>query len=214
MRKIKVLIVDDHPFIRRGIKACLDMESDMEVVAEAGSGQAAIQKSHELNPDVVLLDLVLPDIPGTQVIREICSRNAAVRVVVCSNFSDDGHIVSAMQAGAFGYLVKTDPPDRIVQAIRDAAVGKPTLNQYVESRVFHQSEFGHIQKRNQPPLTAREIDILKMMARGLSNKEIAEQCFISEGTVRTHIFHIQAKLDLDSRSKLVIYAVRQGLVLP
>jgi DNA-binding NarL/FixJ family response regulator len=119
-----------------------------------------------------------------------------------------------VEAGAVGYLLKIDAPERIVLALRDAAAGRTTLNLYMRSKINQQNEHGPSQKQEQSVLTAREIDILKLMANGLSNKEIAEQCFISEGTVRTHIFHMQAKLDLDSRAKLVIFAVRKGLVLP
>ncbi len=209
---IKVMIVDDHPFIRLGIRSTIASEPGMQVVFEAPGGLAAIQYARQSALDVILVDLALPDIPGVQVIETILKDKPGVKLLVCSNFSDDQHIIASLQAGAIGYLLKTDPPEKIIQAIRDAFEGKTTLSRLAESSLISHLQHQPARPAPTPELTGREIEILKLMAGGKSNAEIAAQCFISEGTVRTHISHIQAKLNLDSRAKLVIYAVREGLI--
>lgn len=211
---IRVLIVDDHPFIRKGIQMVIAMELDMEVVAETNSGLEAIRLYQQTRPDVVLMDLVLPDISGIQATKEICLENPQARVLVCSNYSDDQWIISAMEAGAKGYLVKTDPPERIIQAIREMAAGNVALTRQVESTLLQYLQRRPVIKNDMHPLTSREIEILKMIARGATNTEIAEKCYISEGTVRSHIHHIQNKLGLENRAQLAIYAVKERLINP
>jgi len=209
---IKVMIVDDHPFIRLGMRAVLAAEPGLVVVAEAGDGQTALQLQREYLPDVILVDLSLPDMAGTLLIETILRENPMVKALVCSNFSDDQHVVASLQAGAVGYLLKTDSPEKIINAIRSAYEGKPTLSALAETSLFNHFQKARVAATPVVELTGREIEILKLMAAGKSNTEIAALCFISEGTVRTHISHIQAKLNLDNRAKLVIYAVKEGLI--
>lgn len=208
---IRVFIVDDHPFIRKGIRAFIEQEPDILVIGESGSGLEALKLCRQDPPDVLLLDLSLPDMPGIQILKELQHQSLRIRTVVCSSYSDDDNILAAIQAGATGYLIKTDPPEKILQALRNAYHGISTLSDFVESRVTEMDQPG-----NSPPLalhhlTTRELQILRLLATGHTNHEIAEKCFISEGTVRTHIFHMQEKLSIDSRAKLVIYSIKQGI---
>jgi len=208
---IRVIIVDDHPFIRKGIRAFIEQEPDILVIGETGSGIEGLRLCHQEPPDVLLLDLSLPDMPGIQILKELQHQSPQIRTVVCSSFSDDDNILAAIQAGAIGFLIKTDPPEIILQALRNAYHGITTLSDFVESRVTEIDQQGNSPTLALQHLTSRELEILRLLATGHNNHEIAEKCFISEGTVRTHIFHMQEKLGIDSRAKLVIYSIKQGI---
>jgi len=208
---IRVLIVDDHPFLRKGIRAFIEQETDIEVSGETGSGKECLRLCQQNPPDVLLLDLSLPDMPGIQILKELQRTSPQLRIVVFSSYSDDDNILAAIQAGATGYLIKTDRPEKILQALRNAHHGISTLSDFVEARVADMDQQGDDAIPAMHHLTTRELEILRLLATGHTNHEIAEKCFISEGTVRTHIFHMQEKLGIDSRARLVIYSIKQGI---
>jgi DNA-binding NarL/FixJ family response regulator len=209
--KTKIIVIDDHPLMRQGIIATLRNEYDLDIVGEADCGKAALEMAPRLSPDIVLLDLNLPDMPGESVIQKLKKNYPFIKTIVLSNYSDSSHIQIAIKAGAFGYLVKTDPPEAVIQAIRDAMIGKKTFTNVVKNKFTFLNDIDCLQKTVQPILTQREIDILCLIARGLSNREIAERCCVSESTVRSHIFHIKEKKGVDSREMLVVIALREGL---
>jgi NarL family two-component system response regulator LiaR len=210
---ITVLIVDDHPTMRQGIRALLERQPDIKVVGESNNGTQAIQMACQFKPDVVLMDLQMPGKSGLDAIKEILAETPSLRILVFSNSSEDKTIMAAIEAGAIGYLLKIDATEKIIQSVRDAYHNTPTFSTQAQSELLsyihsHRST----QTASTAQLTPRELIILKLMANGLTNEEMAAQAFISEGTVRTHISHILQKLHLDNRAQAVLYAVREGLV--
>ena len=209
---IKVLIVEDHPFMRKGMRVYISAEDDLEVVGEAPNGAAALELTRSLSPDVILMDLVLPDMNGIEVIHQICEFCPTARILVLSNYSDDNSVIASLEAGAMGYMLKTDPPQMVVQAIRDATSGRSTMSSRANYSVMQHMQRKPALKHLDEFLTRRELQILKLMAVGMTNQEIAEKCVISETTVRSHINNMVTKLKLENRVQLVIYAVREGVV--
>lgn len=210
--KIKVLIVEDHPFMRKGMRVYISAEEDLEVVGEAPNGAAALELALRLSPDVILMDLVLPDMNGIEVIQQISGYDPAPKILVLSNYSDDNSVIASLQAGAMGYMFKTDPPQMVVQAIRDATSGRSTMTSRANYSVMQYMLRKPAVKHPEELLTRREYEILKLMAVGMTNQEISEKCVISETTVRSHINNMVTKLGLENRVQLVIYAVREGVV--
>ena len=209
---IRVLIVDDHPVMRQGIRALLEHEADILVVGEAKNGDEGVAQAALLRPDVILMDLQLPGKSGLDAIREIHLENPGIRILVFSNFSEDKTIMEAVKSGAIGYLLKIDAAEKVIQAVRDAYHGSSTLSSQVSHGLLsyiHQHKTAPLPETR---LTRREDEILKMMASGLTNEEMSVRTYISEGTVRTHVSHILQKLNLENRAQAVIYAVRSGLV--
>ncbi len=209
---IQVMIVDDHPMMRQGIRALLEHETDLRVVAEAINGLEGIQKARQFQPDVILMDLQLPVMSGLDAIRAIHAELPETKILVFTNYSEDKTIGSAVEAGAFGYLLKIDSTDKIIQAIRDAVHGISTLSHSAGAALLTYVQQKKHSSRNIVRLTRREESVLKMMAHGMTNEEIATNCVVSETTVRTHISHILSKLNLTNRAQAVIYAVRNGIV--
>ena len=212
MARISVLIVDDHAVVRRGLRAFLESEGDIEVVGEAADGAGALQQVQELLPDVVLMDLVMPGMDGitaTRKIREICPSS---RVLVLTSFSEDDKIFPSIKAGAQGYLLKDTPAEDLGRAIRSVARGEFLLHPEIASKVL--AEFSTL--RRDPPLltslTPREIEVLSLIAQGYTNREIARDLSISVKTVKTHVGNILSKLHMVDRTQAALYAVRQGLV--
>jgi two-component system, NarL family, response regulator LiaR len=210
---IRVLVVDDHPLMCHGIKTILEDEGDIKVVGEAHNGGDALRLARQTRPDVTLLDLHLPDMSGLEVIKEIMAENPDARILVFSNDTGNQTVFTAMEAGALSYMLKVDAMDRVVAAVRDAAQGNPTLSIQAERGLLT-----HIRKQNAPQadlesLTVREIEILKLMAEGLTNADMAARACIAEGTVRTHVSNIIQKLNLENRAQAIVYAIREGLVL-
>lgn len=209
--KIKVLVVDDHAVVRRGIKALLDLESGMEVVGEAAGGLEAMVLAEKLDPDVILMDLVMPDIDGVEAIRRIRSADPDATILVLTGFGSDDKLFPAINAGALGYLLKDATPQELIKAIRDAADGLSPLDPAVARRLVR--EFAR-DRTAEPPgesLTERETEVLRHLARGFRNEEIAKRLYISDATVRTHVSNILAKLNLDNRTQAALYALREGL---
>ncbi len=208
---IRILIVDDHAVVRSGLRGLIDIEAGMEVVGEAGDGIEGVSKARSLCPDVILMDLVMPLQGGIKSIIEIRAENPDARILVITSFAEDDQVFPAIKAGALGYLLKDSSPDELLQAIRQIHKGEPTLHPTIAHRLI--SELG--QSSNLPltksPLTGREVDVVQLIARGLTNQEIAETLCVSERTVRTHVGSILAKLHLANRTQAALYALRKGL---
>ena len=209
---IRVLICDDHAVVRQGLATFLDLQDDIEIAGEASNGEEAVAKAASLRPDVVLMDLVMPRLDGIEAIRRIRAANADAKIIVLTSYADDDKIFSAIRAGASGYLMKDVSPQDLAKAIRMARDGEPLLHPDVARRLMD-----HV-SRPEPPgsaalarLTAREVEVLRLIARGLSNKELARELVLSEKTVKTHVSNLLQKLDLADRTQAALFAVRNGL---
>ena len=203
--KIRIVVVDDHPVVRDGLIAMLNTQSDFEVVGEAGDGEEALQKVAKRNPDVLLLDLEMPGVDGIETLRRLQEEKVQVRVIVFTVFDTDERIVSAMQAGAKGYLLKGAPRDEVFRAVRVVNEGGSLLEPLVASKLLDSVN-------NPDALTARQKEVLKLLATGLLNKEIADQLGIAERTVKFHVSEILAKLGAGNRTEAVAVATRKGLI--
>lgn len=209
---IRLLIVDDHPALRYGLVELFHHEPDFNVVAEASDGIEAVEKAFSQNPDVILMDLGLPKKSGLEAIKEILQRNPESRIIIFTSYSEGDQILAAIKAGAIGYLVKDNSPQEIFYAIRNAHQGKPTLSARTELSLFHQIQNNKSTVPNLQALTTRELDILRWLALGLTNSEIAHEATITEGTVRSHVSNLISKLGLENRAQAVVYAIRKGLI--
>ena len=207
----RVLIVDDHAIIRRGIQALLAEFDDIEVVGEAADGQEAVALAQDLEPDVVLMDLVMPGVDGIEAIRRIASFEPSPPVLVLTSFAGDDKVFPAIKAGAQGYLLKDSEPADVVQAIRRICRGEPSLQPSIAQKVLRELRRPSTRPPTPDPLTQRELEVLSLMARGLSNSEIGEQLVVSEATVRTHVSNILGKLHLANRVQATLYALQEGI---
>jgi two-component system, NarL family, response regulator LiaR len=212
-RKISILIVDDHEVVRQGLKAYLDAQPDFKVVGEASSGEDAVQLAGDYLPDVVLMDLVMSGMGGVQATRRVKDVTPRTQIVVLTSYHQDEFIFPALQAGAISYVLKDVGMDDLVEAIRKAAQGEAVLHPRVAERVIH--EINGAKRAVYNPfteLTNREMEILRLIARGLSNNEIADDLVISENTVKGHVSNILSKLHLADRTQAAVFAWEQGLV--
>ena len=208
---VRVLIVDDHAIMRKGIRALLSEAGGFEVVGEADNGQEAVLRAQETHPDVILMDLLMPDMDGIEATRQITSRQPKTRILVLTSFAADNKVFPAIKAGALGYLLKDSSPEELVRAIRQVHRGEPSLHPTIARRLLQ--EVAHPADLLPAPeaLTAREMEVLRLIAQGLSNQEIADRIAVSESTVRAHVSRILGKLHLASRTQAALYAVREGL---
>jgi DNA-binding NarL/FixJ family response regulator len=218
-RTIRVLLADDETMVRAGLRLVLETEPDIAVVGEAGDGAAAVSATAALRPDVVLMDVRMPGLDGLAATRRILTDHPAVRVVVLTTFDDDANVHAALRLGASGFLLKVAPPERLVDAIRVAAEGGALLDPLVTRRVIGAfSRLPGAAHRARPAaldrLTGREHEVLRMLARGLSNSEIAAELVVGEATVKTHVARVLMKLDLRDRVQAVVFAYEHGLVEP
>lgn len=209
MDKIGVLIVDDHPVVREGLRSFLQLQEDMEVVGEAADGVEALEKVGELVPDVVLIDLVMPKMDGITTIRQIGAISPSSRILVLTSFSEDEKVFPAIKAGAHGYLMKDIKPTDLAKSIRSVYRGEPSLHPEIARKLMDQLAKGEGDAEER--LTARETEVLLLIARGYSNKEIAAALQVSEKTVKTHVSNILQKLHLSDRTQAALYAVRQRI---
>ncbi len=212
---ITVLIADDHAVVRRGVRAFLEMQPDVRIVGEAASGQEAVQKAARHTPDVVLMDLNMPDMDGVAATRKIRRLSPGTQVVVLTSYDDDEHVLPAVRAGAASYLLKDATPAELIAAVRKAVQGEAVLHPRVAARLLREvQQPGAAPQRPQPfaDLTDRELEVLRLIAEGLSNAEIAARLVVSEGTVKTHVSNILAKLHLSDRTQAAVLAWKQGLM--
>jgi NarL family two-component system response regulator LiaR len=208
---IRVLIADDHAIVRKGIRALLATEPNIEVVGEAKDGQEAIDEASRLEPDVILMDLVMPEVDGLEAIRHIAVHQPESRILVLTSFATDDKIFPAIKAGALGYLLKDSEPQELVQAIHQVHRGESSLHPLVARKLLHELSQPSQQPPTPDPLTGREVEVLQLVALGQSNREIAAALMISEATVRTHVSNILSKLHLARRTQAALYALREGL---
>lgn len=208
---IRVLITDDHAVVREGLRTLINLEPGMEVIGEAEDGVGAVRMAHELQPDVILLDMVMPHKDGLTAIGEIKELQPEARILVLTSFADDDKLFPAIKAGALGYLLKNSSPQRLLKAIRDVYQGEPSMSPDVAKKLMLEIQRPPELPPTEEPLTERELEVLRLVAQGLSNQEIAAELVIGEGTVRTHVSNILTKLHLANRTQAALYALREGL---
>ncbi len=213
MTAIRVLIADDHAVVRQGLRTFLELQEDVEVVGDVADGEQAVAAALDLDPDVVLMDLVMPGVDGVEAIGRIAQRSPATRVIALTSFLDDDKVLPAVRAGAAGYLLKDVGPNDLVRAIRTVHEGEALLHPAVAARLMEEVAGPRLTSvQDGDPLTARERDVLAEIARGLSNKRIARELGISEATVKVHVSNVLRKLGVTDRTQAALHAVREGLV--
>jgi len=205
---IRLVVVDDHPVVRHGLVSMLRYEPDLQVVGEAGDGPAAVARILELQPDVVLLDLNLPQFSGIEVMRQVRPQLPQVRFLVLTTYDTDEYIIPALEAGAQGYLLKDATPDELTRAVHSLAAGRAALEPGVAAKLLENIS----EPKDTEALSARELEVLRLVVAGASNKVIASQLSLSENTVKTHLSHIFDKLNVQSRAEAVAAALQRGLV--
>jgi DNA-binding NarL/FixJ family response regulator len=205
--RIRLLLADDHPVVRAGLRAVLESEPDLDVVDDVATAEAAIERASQADIDVVLTDLQFgAGLDGIAATRRISSMDEAPRVIVLTTYDTEADIIAAVEAGASGYLLKDAPPDELIAAVRAAAAGQSALAPAITERLID---------RMRPPataLSARESEVLTLVADGLSNQQIAQRLFVSQATIKSHLVHIFTKLDADSRTAAVAVAIQRGLI--
>jgi NarL family two-component system response regulator LiaR len=210
---IRVLVVDDHPVVQQGLSGLITPRYGMTVVGQAQNGDEAVEKARSLRPDVILMDLIMPGKSGLEAIGEIRRENPEARILVLTSFGEEDRVSAAVRTGASGYLLKDSPPDELLHAIREVAKGNLFLPQDIALKL--RQDLQHPKQDIPTPesiLTERELEVLKLVAQGLSNKQIGTKLVISEVTVRYHISNILDRLHLDNRIQAAVYAVQEGLV--
>ncbi len=210
---MRVLICDDQAIVRDGLELLLKLERDIDVVGLAQDGAQAVDMAAQTRPDLVLMDLKMPGMNGVEATRRIRARHPAIRVLVLTTFDDDEWVFDAIRAGASGYLLKDTPRAKVIEAIRGTVTGKTYVDPMVAGKLLDQMANKHAQPSSliTDKLTGREVDVLRQIARGLSNAEIAENLRLSEGTIRNHVSAIFSKLDVTDRTQAAILAIRHGL---
>ena len=208
---IRVFIADDHAIVRKGIAAVLEIVPDIDVVGEAENGRDAVYRVEQIRPDVILMDLVMPEMDGIEAIRRIKDRQPEARILVLTTFAGEDKIFPAVKAGALGYHLKDSRPEELVQAIRQVHRGESSLHPVIARKVLEELFRPSERPPTPDPLTPREVGVLRLVAQGLENPEIAEKLVITEATVRTHVSNITSKLHLASRTQAALYALREGI---
>ena len=211
MGQITVFHADDHALVRGGVRGLLLTEPDIELVGEAGNGYEAVEKVLELEPDVILLDLHMPQKGGVEAIGEIRDAMPEAKILVLTSFATDEDVFPAVKAGALGYLLKDSSPQDLLQAIRDVYNGQLSLDPAVAQKVMGELRKPPRSPLTEEPLTQREVEILKYVAEGLTNQKIADKLVVSERTVRAHVSNVLAKLHLANRTQAAVYALREGI---
>jgi two-component system, NarL family, response regulator LiaR len=209
--KIRILIADDHFVVREGLGTTIAAQKDMELVGRAANGIEAVSLAQTVCPDVILMDLVMPQMDGLEAIRRIKQDKPDARILVLTGYTGDGKIYPAIKAGALGYLLKDATHDQLLQAIRDVAQGRVSLHPAIASKMMREIEQPSSLPPTSEPLSARELDVLRLIARGLSNEEIATTLGINDRTVGRHVTSILTKLHLANRTQAALHALRQGI---
>jgi DNA-binding NarL/FixJ family response regulator len=207
MKKIKILIADDHAIVRAGIRGLLETQPDFEVISEVENGKNAVEQAHKLQPNIVLVDLRMPEMDGVTAIVKIKAQHPEIHILVLTTYDTDADIVRAVDAGATGYLLKDVPRDELFRAVRATAKGETILASSVAARLM-----GKIRSRGDEPLTAREIDVLLLVARGATNQKVADSLSISKSTVKSHLIQICNKLGVSDRTAAVTTALERGII--
>ncbi len=212
MSKIRVLIADDHPVVREGLSAMLDRQDDMEVVGDAVDGADAVKKAGETQPDIVLMDLQMPVMDGVEAMKRIAEQQPSVRFIVLTTYDNDERIFKGIEAGARAYLLKDSPREELFKAIRAAHKGDSLIQPSVASKVL--DRFAVLSRQSQGPelLSERELEVLRLVATGASNRSIAAELYISESTVKTHVQSIFQKLGVNDRTEAVTHALQKGII--
>jgi NarL family two-component system response regulator LiaR len=208
---IQVLIVDDHAIVRKGIQALLAEIEEIEVIGEASDGREAVAQADALRPDVILMDLVMPGVDGIEATRQIVAGEAGPPILVLTSFAGDDKVFPAIKAGASGYLLKDSEPVDLVEAIQQVHRGEPSLQPSIAQKVLKELRHPSTRPPTPDPLTDREMEVLRLVAKGLTNPEIAQQLVITEATVRTHVSNILSKLHLANRVQATLYALQEGI---
>ena len=213
---IRILIIDDHAIVREGLRGLIEIEQDMQLVGQAASGKEGIEKALELRPDVILMDLLMPEMDGVTAIAEIKAKWQEARVLVLTSFIEDDKVFPAIESGALGYLLKDTQPEELLDAIRGVYRGETMLHPSIAKKIMQRiQQHGEVNKRLEgPELTERELDVLRLLAHGDGDHEIAEKLFISDRTVHFHVGNILSKLHLANRTQAALYAIRKGLAKP
>ena len=210
---IRVLVVDDHAVVRQGLKAFLRVQDDIEFVGEAANGEEALTQARAVQADVILMDLIMPGMDGVETMRRLSAAGVDAKVIVLTSFAEDEQVIAAVKAGAAGYLLKDVQPQELGNAIRAVHAGDAQLHPSVASKLMREVAAGS-RGKDADALTARELDVLKALARGMSNKEIAAELGVAEKTVKTHVSSILRKLGVADRTQAALYAVRERLADP
>jgi NarL family two-component system response regulator LiaR len=208
---ISVLVVDDHPVVRRGIKSLLAEEKDIHVVGEATNGKEALQQVAELRPEVILMDLVMPEMNGIEAIQQITTSYPEARILVMTSFAADDKVFPSIKAGALGYLLKDSDPEDLIRMIHQVYRGELSIHPAIARKVIQELNRPAEEPLTPDPLTEREEEILQLLAQGVENKEIARRLVLREATVRTHVSNILSKLHLANRVQATLYALRKGI---
>lgn len=208
---IRIFMADDHAIVRKGLRTLIESESDMEVIGEASDGVEAVLKVRSLQPDVILMDLVMPRQGGVEAIIEIKKENPDARILVLTSFAEEEKVFSAIKAGALGYLLKDTSPEQLLQAIHDVYRGESSLHPTIALKLIRELRQPSNLPPTNDPLTEREVEVVKLVAQGFTNQEIADTLFISERTVGNHIGSMLSKLHLANRTQVALYALREGL---
>lgn len=209
--KIRVMIVDDHPVVRRGIQSLLAEEEDIQAVGEAVNGKDALEKAKSLKPDVILMDLVMPEMNGIEAIEKITASMPETRILVMTSFAADDKVFPSIKAGALGYLLKDSDPEDLIRMIRQVYRGELSIHPTIARKVIQELNRPAKEPLTPSPITEREEEILQLLAQGLENKEIAARLVVRDATVRTHVSNILRKLQLANRVQATLYALRTGL---
>ena len=210
-KPIRVLIADDHPVVRRGLRTLFSSEPGIEPVGEAADGAEAVVMARSLQPDVILLDMVMPHKNGLEAINEIKQDNPEARILVLTSFAEDEKVFPAIKAGALGYLLKDSSPEELLDAIRNVYHGQSSLHPTIARKLINELKRPSDSLPTQTTLTDREVEVLKLVAQGLTNHEIADKLVLSVWTVRTHVRNILDKLHLANRTQAALYALKEGL---
>lgn len=207
MQKIKILMADDHPVVRAGIRGMLETQDEFQVIAEAENGREAFEQIAKFNPDVVLMDLRMPEMDGVEAIGKIKEKYPNINILVLTTYDTDADIVRAVEAGATGYLLKDAPREELFRAVRGTAKGETVLAPVVAARLM-----GKVRDHGDQALSAREIDVLMLVARGASNQDVAEKLHVSTATVKSHLIQIYQKLGVSDRTAAVTTAIERGII--
>jgi two-component system, NarL family, response regulator LiaR len=210
-KKITVLIVDDHTIVRQGLRTFLELQDDIAVVGEAPNGRMAVEMAEQLKPNVILMDLLMPELDGISATRQITALGLPIHVIALTSFIEDERVIPAIQAGACSYILKDISPSELVETVRAAHRGEARLHPDVTRKLMSQVAHPPASAPVVADLTEREIEVARLVAKGLSNREIAERLVISEKTVKPHVSSILSKLGLEDRTQLAIYALKNGL---